>query len=333
MGRWNFLPDEILLMIFKYLEVNTYNVAKCVDTLLSGLSCLQYGRSTIQSFEMCQLFFEETWSFFRSSKCLLVDCIAEFLETQTNVKMLSIHHAFLTPPFAYRIMKSFERSKSVKTLEVLDLLNYYSIEVTTGVIGKQLRSVCGKCWKLQEIRLNYSYLSSANVVDLCEYLEDSLKNLFIFMTSFDYTRGWSIISSDSWKLARQACPRLQVYFNFEGWPIDAVSFLVPCMPLVELTSRGTQCRYSTLTFGDKTTLLLNHLAEGFADTVRSATFIADAQTCTPPSRDSVIKFLIKCQQVKSLVFSKQLMTPELINQVRTENPHNIIKDFTTVKIV
>ncbi|BFZ03057.1 hypothetical protein BsWGS_06096 [Bradybaena similaris] len=401
MERWSLLPDEIILMIFKYLAdpelvnasmtckqwrrvyydpslwrsrtfefrgyckshaerlqtlkkyvdtmgiylqhirivcpspnmLTAFDVARCVETLLSGLSCTQFGRSTIQSFEMCQLFFARTWNFFRSSKCLLVDSISTFLEFQTQVKVLDLHNAFLPPPFAYRIMKSFARSNSVMTLEVLDILNYYSSEVSTNLIGRQLQSVCKGCWRLQEIKLNYAYLSSAKVVDLCEYLSESLKNLSIYVTIFDLARGGNIINSDSWRLAVQVCPRLQVYFHLEGWPSDALVFLVPYMPLVALTSSGTPCRYSTLTLGDKTSLLLDHVAERFSATVQSATFLADTPSFTLPSRASLVNFLRKCQHIKSLVFSKQLMTQEIINQARREIPNNASKDLSVVKLV
>ncbi|BFZ03058.1 hypothetical protein BsWGS_06097 [Bradybaena similaris] len=401
MERWSLLPDEIILMIFKYLAdpelvnasmtckqwrrvyydpslwrsrtfefrgyckshaerlqtlkkyvdtvgiylqhiqivcpfpnlLTAYDVAGCVETLLSGLSCTQFGRSTIQSFEMCQLYFEHTWSFFPSSKWLLVDSISTFLELQTQVKTLSLRYAFLPLPFAFRIMKSFARSQSVETLKVLDVRNYFSSEVHPNLIGRQLQSVCKRCWKLQEIRLNYSYLSSAKVVDLCEYLSESLKNLSIYVTPSEYSRDWKIINSDSWRLAVQVCPRLQVYFHFEGWPKDALVFLVPYMPLVALTSSGTPCRYSTLTLGDKTSLLLNHVAERFSATVQSATFLTDTPSFTPASRDSLVNFLTKCQHIKSLVFSKQLMTQEIINQAQSELPNNSSKDLSVVKLV
>ncbi|BFZ03059.1 hypothetical protein BsWGS_06098 [Bradybaena similaris] len=400
MERWSLLPDEIILMIFKYLAdpelvnasmtckqwrrvyydpslwrsrtfefrgyckshaerlqtlmkyvdtmgtylqhirivcpspnvLTAYDVAGCVETLLSGLLCTQNGRSTIQSFEMCQLYFAHTWSFFRSSNLLLANSIAAFLRLQKQVKTLSLHYAFLPPPFAYRIMKSFAQSKSVETLEVLDIRNYYSSEVSTILIGRQLKSILPKCCRLQEIRLNYSYLSSAKVVDLCEYLSESLKNLCIYVTP-DYSRDWNIINSDNWRDALHACPRLQVYFHFEGWPRDALVFLVPYMPLAELTSSGTECRYSTLTLGYKTSLFLNHVAERFSATIQSATFLTDTPSFTPASRDSLVNFLTKCQHIKSLVFSKQLMTQEIINQAQSELPNNSSKDLSVVKLV
>lgn len=312
--------------------LTAYSVARCVETLLCGLLCLQEGRTAIQSFEMYNLNFDETWNCFRSSKCLLVDSVSMFLEFQKNLRRLSITHAFMTPPFAFRIIKAFARSRSVQTVEVLNIENYYSLDVSERIIGSQLRSVCKKCWKLREISLNYYYLSSVKVVDLCELLEESLEKLIVYMTVFDYSRDWMLITPDSWRLACQVCPRLKVSLHLEGWPRDPTASLVPSIPLVEVSVRGGQCRYSMQTIAEKLNLLLEHLSLLYSATLRNAWFDSEAATISYPDKKSLVQFLTKCRSIRTLTFSDRLMTPEFMNQVKAELSDSL-RETAPVRII
>ncbi|XP_059167295.1 F-box only protein 39-like [Physella acuta] len=295
------------------------NVAKCVHTLLSKLTCLKYGQEMIRSLTINNLYFNDTWSSFRSSKCLLVDSLSVFLETQRALENVDISEAYMTPPFSYRIIKSLTNSRSARRLERLNLINFYFYEMTTYTAGKQIRNLCRKCWNLSELSLNYSYLLAAKVVDVCELLFDCLQVLTVHMSAFDFSSPWLIITSDNWRLALRVIPKLKVIVELEGWPRDLTTLLVPGIPLTKLSVFGGQCCHSCMKFGEKLSLYLDHLARHFSGTLESASFVAGVSNVySPPRKDALVNFFTKCRRLSHVHFSSALMCAELVAEVKGE---------------
>ncbi|XP_012938202.1 F-box only protein 39 [Aplysia californica] len=301
--------------------LTAYSEAQCVEHLLSGLSTFKEGRRSIREFHMSHLHFDETWSCFRSSKCLLVDTIIDFLSLQKNLRLFNMHDSYMTPPFGFRVVKALSRSKSANSLEVVNVVDFYSMEASKRIIGVQLRYLSTKCCNLREIALNYSYLYATKVVDLCENLQATLKKLILYLSFWEYARPDDIISSDRWKLARKVCPNLRVSVRMTNWSRDPAMFLGQEMPLVHLGVQGGQCRYSSLTFVDKTVNLLNHLAKNFAPTLKSISLEADGSSGGLRLRQGELSgFLACCTNVRYVTLSDSILSLESLRTIRSAFP-------------
>ncbi|KAH9492803.1 hypothetical protein Btru_024753 [Bulinus truncatus] len=299
--------------------LTAHSVAASVDTLLSGLSSLNEGSRTIRVFHLKDLHFHESWGSFRSSMCYLVECISTFLQNQTNLRCVDMTNAYMSPPYGYRIIKAFMKSKSTKTVEVLRLINYYYFELSTHNIGHQLRTLSNKCSNLREVSLNYSYLLSVTLVDLCEIMSDSLEKLVLFATVLDFCdNNLEVIRSEQWSAAQAICPKLQVHFDIAGWPENPATILVPRIPLVHISVKGGQSPRSIMSVGGKASLLLDYLAQYFNKVLQSVCFIAEGHRIFSLSNDSLISFLNKCKKLDSLVFSGSLVTVDYITKVKDE---------------
>ncbi|XP_055875946.1 F-box only protein 39-like isoform X2 [Biomphalaria glabrata] len=300
--------------------LTAHGMAACVDTLLSGLSSLKDGKKTIRAFQMSELHFHQSWGCFRSSVNLLADAISAFLRTQTNLRHFDMNDACMSRPHSYRIIKALLKSKSMKTLQSIHLLNFYDSEGITHNVGLQLRTLSSKCCCLKEMSLNYSYLLAlfGDVENKGALLPETLERLSLLVNAGDFCQyEEGVMSSEHWKGIHSACPNLQVHFYMDGWPRNPTKMLVPKIPLAHFCIGGARSPHST-PFGRKTSLLLDHLALHFDTTLKSACFFADSHRPSSPSKASLVHFLIKCRKLTRLVFSECLVTLDYIFKVKNE---------------
>lgn len=285
-------------------------VSQSVQTVLKGTCTLQKDRRSMREFHMCHMDFENTWESFRSSRHILMDSIKFFIKRQTSLRVFNMSDNFMSYPFASEVMRCLTRSKCTRTLEKLDIVDfYYHRRVNSACIGKQIRSLALRCCSLREIALNYSYLYSTQVVSLCENLQDSLQKLYLYVSFWEYNRHDEIISSKDWKLAIEAIPSLQVVVLMSFWCTDPTNFLDKAMPLTGLEIKGGQCRYSLQSYADKSIFLMNHLAKNFSGTLKYLTLNADGPSSTNVDFEtSFSNFLSSCKTLEKVVISDNLLT-------------------------
>lgn len=296
--------------------ITAYNVAQGVRTLLVGLTDLPKGRKTLQTFTLRHLNFDESWDGFRASKYVLTSSLTHFFQAQGTLKSIDLKNAFMTPPFSYRLLRCVGNSRCRDTVRSLNLINFFCCDTPSRYTGDHLLTVFRSCLQLSEISLNYEYLQAIGVEKLCEVLSCSIKVLTLSFYALDQSRDHFIQTAD-WFQARAICPQLKVNFIMYCWPRDPSSILVSSLPLSELVIKARHCSRSSNSLSIKLSRLLDCLSRSCTQTLESATFSATGTSkFSPPSKESLTRFLVRCARLKRLVFSDSLMTPAFMAKIK-----------------
>ena len=292
--------------------ITAYNVAQGVKFLLFGLTDLPNGSWTLQTFTLRHLNFDESWDSFRGSKYVLVTSLSHFFQAQAALRAIDLKNAFMTPPFSNRLLRCVSNSRCRVTVTSLNLVNFFSCDTPSRYVDIHLMTVFRKCWNLSEISMNYMYLHAIGVKRLCEALSDTLQLLRLNFYVLDQTRG-DLIRTADWSSARVTCSRLKVSIHIHCWPREPSSVLVASLPLYEIMVKGRQCWRSPINLSTKLNRLLDCLSRSYAQTLESASFSAiGVSKFSPPSHETLSRFLLRCTHLRKLVFSDSLMTPSFM---------------------
>ena len=240
--------------------------------------------------------------------------VCNFIAKQDSFQIFNMSDNFFSVQMATNVMRNLRRSCSIRTLEKLDIVDFYYMGVVQPeTISYQIESLVCRCYSLREIALNYSYINATSIEVLCENLKDTLQKMHIYLSFWEYSHSDEIVTSQEWVAAKELVPKLQVSMMMNFWCVDPTIFLVKGMPLIKLDVRGGQCRYSHKSYGGKAAALLQHLAKNFKSSLESVSLNgqawggsseSDGSHYSPPgSADSLIEFFTRCQCLKEISLS------------------------------